>query len=164
MESLSPLRKIVSGGQTGVDRAALDVALHLEIEHGGWCPKGRRSEDGAIPAVYQLRETVERDYSIRTERNVIDSDGTLILFESEVTGGTLLTLKQAQKHCRPFLCIDLKQFDDSSVTPPDILNWLQDKNIAVLNVAGPRESTHPGIGQAVESFLLAALKPNFGHA
>ena len=100
------LTKIVSGAQTGVDRAALDAAIFLNIPHGGWCPRGRRAEDGAIPAVYQLKETTERNYAVRTEKNVVDSDGTLILFLKQISGGTELTEKLTKKHRRPLLCVD----------------------------------------------------------
>lgn len=85
------VRRIVSGGQTGVDRAALDVAMQLSIEHGGWCPRGRLAEDGTIPSRYDLRETRSAKYHVRTERNVVDSDATLILYRKSLTGGTLLT-------------------------------------------------------------------------
>jgi hypothetical protein len=157
MSSANPLQKIVSGAQTGVDRAALDAAIFLEIPHGGWCPKGRRAEDGVIPDRYELKETTSRDYSVRTEQNVIDSDGTMILFRDEMSGGTLLTLKLAQKHHRPFLCIDLDEFaQKEDLVPSSILNWIADQNIGVLNVAGPRESSSPGIGKMVEAFLVSA--------
>ena len=92
------LSEIVSGGQTGVDRAALDVALSLQIPHGGWCPKGRRAEDGPIDSKYLLKETDEEKYEVRTEKNVIDSDGTLIFSKGLLTGGTLLTLEMARLH------------------------------------------------------------------
>lgn len=151
---MNVLSKIVSGGQTGVDRAALDVAIYLEIPHGGWCPQGRRSEDGTIPLEYALRETKERDYSVRTERNVIDSDGTLILYQAKLTGGTELTFRLTKKHRRPCLCVDLAAVDES---PPSLCHWIATHNIGVLNVAGPRESTTDGIGQRAESFLVNAL-------
>jgi hypothetical protein len=149
------LRKIVSGGQTGVDRAALDVAIYLELEHGGWCPAGRRAEDGRIPTEYHLQETVQRDYSIRTERNVVESDGTLILYRQKTAGGTELTRKLALKHRRPHLCIDLAQSADSGLA--SLNRWLFDHNIQILNVAGPRESSSPGIGRQTEAFLVQAL-------
>ena len=156
--SSSPLNKIISGGQTGVDRAALDVAIFLDVAHGGWCPKHRRAEDGKIPDIYQLKETSARDYSVRTEKNVIESDGTLILFRHELSGGTLLTLKLAQKHHRPHLCIDLEDFEASTgLSPADINNWICDHNIGVLNVAGPRESSSPGITKMAEAFLVKAM-------
>ena len=101
--------KIISGGQTGVDRAALDVAVELEIPHGGWCPKGRLAEDGRIPDSYKLRETTSREYAVRTEQNVLDSDGTLILYRESISGGTELTLRLAEKHRRKGLGRQLLQ-------------------------------------------------------
>ena len=101
------IEKVVSGGQTGVDRAALDVAIYLDIPHGGWCPRGRRAEDGRIPETYQLRETSSRDYASRTEQNILDSDATLILYAKKLSGGSGLTLRLAQQHRRPVLCVDL---------------------------------------------------------
>lgn len=150
------LRKIVSGGQTGVDRAALDVAAFLEIEHGGWCPAGRRAEDGRIPACYRLKQTESRDYAVRTEQNVIDSDGTLILYWRKMSGGTDLTRKMAHRHRRPCLSIDLTKVD--SKVYGELCRWLQENNIAVLNVAGPRESSSPGITQTATGFLIKALE------
>ncbi|MFT7630593.1 MAG: hypothetical protein ACI87E_001600 [Mariniblastus sp.] len=155
--------KIVSGGQTGVDRAALDVAMYLGIPHGGWCPAGRRSESGAIPAVYQLSETEKRDYSVRTEKNVIDSDGTLILFYKRLSGGTELTRRLASKHKRPCLQIDLAERVPDEFAPKSeiddqrceaLLKWTGQLNIQVLNVAGPRASSQTGIGQMAEAFLV----------
>ncbi len=152
----SLLEKIVSGGQTGVDRAALDVAIFLEIEHGGWCPHGRRAEDGRIPARYRLKQTRARDYSVRTEKNVVESDGTLILFHRGMTGGTELTRKLTLKHRRPVLCIDLATATDVQET--QIVQWIDKHHLKVLNVAGPRESTCAGIAKLAERFLVTALR------
>ncbi len=141
------IEKIVSGGQTGVDRAALDVALELGIPCGGWCPKGRRAEDGVIPDRYPLQETSSTSYPVRTERNVKDSDGTLILTVGPVTGGTARTVKTAQKSKKPYLEIDLSETGD----PEAVRVWSKANQIKTLNVAGPRESEAPGIhGRAVE--------------
>lgn len=148
------IRKIVSGGQTGVDRAALDVAIFLGIEHGGWCPAGRIAEDGPIPEVYRLTETALADYAERTERNVIDSDGTLILFWKAIRGGSLLTERMAHKHRRPCMAVDLSL--SPSVT--DVQYWLETAGIAVLNVAGPRESSAPELTPLAEHFLLRLLE------
>lgn len=149
------IQKIVSGGQTGVDRAALDVAIFLEIEHGGWCPLGRRAEDGRIPAVYRLKQTRSKQYSARTEQNVVDSDGTCILYRQQTTGGTELTRKLAIKHNRPLICIDLNVAEEKELE--ELNSWLKNHGIKVLNIAGPRESTCPGIMNQTERFLLKAF-------
>ncbi len=150
--------KIISGGQTGVDRAALDVAIYLGIEHGGWCPAGRRSESGKIPAVYQLTETAKRGYQIRTEQNVVQSDGTLILYHKEMSGGTALTWRLAERHRRPCIRFDLATDEpERSLQYREFVEWVKQKNIGVLNVAGPRESSCEGIGRLAESFLIVGL-------
>lgn len=152
--------KIVSGGQTGVDRAALDVALTLGIPHGGWCPKGRRAEDGRIPDKYLLQESESRDYSVRTEQNVIDSDATLILFRAKVTGGTRLTQHLASKHVKPQMRIDLQQADSPEqleLATYSLADWLAEQQTAVLNIAGPRESSNQGIHHQAMDFLMAVL-------
>ena len=128
------IKKIISGGQTGVDRAALDVALELGIPCGGWCPKGRLAEDGPIDLRYPLQEVGSTSYSVRTERNVMEADGTLILTEGPLTGGTALTLTLAQKNGEPHLVIDLSKDQDIA----EIMSWVTSNEIEVLNVAGPR--------------------------
>ena len=145
--------RIVSGGQTGVDRGALDAAIALGIEHGGWCPRGRLAEDGPIPARYRLRETDSPDYPARTEQNVIDSDATLILCRGRPSGGTELTLRLAQRHGRPHLVLDL----DQSPQPEQLRRWLQQHRVKVVNVAGPRESQSPGIAAQASQFVLKAF-------
>ncbi len=148
--------KIVSGGQTGVDRAALDFAIRHGFEHGGWCPLGRRAEDGVIPPVYQLRETDSPDYDERTERNVLDSDATLIVArEKELSGGTAFTKARAEQHDRPVLVICETDGVARGVTA--LLQFLKRNKVRVLNVAGPRESQAPGMGKFVERLLQAAL-------
>jgi hypothetical protein len=148
------VRKVVSGGQTGVDRAALDAAIYLEIEHGGWCPAGRLAEDGRIPMSYRLTETDSADYAERTERNVVDSDGTLILYLREISGGSLLTERMARKHKRPCLTIDLDQITEVA----EARRWIEENRIDVLNVAGPRESNAPELTPLAEHFLLRLLE------
>jgi hypothetical protein len=152
------VRKIVSGGQTGVDRAALDAAIFLGLEHGGWCPRGRLAEDGAIPDRYTLRETESPDYAVRTENNVRDSDATLILYRDELAGGSKLTSRLAEKHRRPWLAVDL------ALHPPveTAKDWLSAHNVQVLNIAGPRASSDPNISALAESFLLRLLDPVAG--
>lgn len=150
-ESPIAVRRIVSGGQTGVDRGALDAALQLKLPHGGWCPRGRLAEDGTIPKRYRLKETNSENYKIRTELNVVDSDGTLILYRTELTGGTELTYRFAIKHGKPFLLVDLDQNPD----PHLVRKWIESGEIRVMNVAGPRESTSAGIARAACNFVLS---------
>ena len=157
------IAKIVSGGQTGVDRAALDVAIFLEIPHGGWCPRGRRAEDGEISNVYQLTETPSANYTVRTEKNVVDSDGTLIIFRQAMTRGTGLTASFARRHNRPCLTIDVTPMEDAddedwiNTTVEEIHSWLASENVLVLNVAGPRASTSAGIANQAHTLLLNTL-------
>jgi len=146
--------KIISGGQTGVDRAALDLALELGIPCGGWCPKGRKAEDGPIPDRYPLKETESNSYPVRTEMNVRDSDGTLILTWGRPTGGTALTVRLAKRHKKPCMVIDLKNAGNQS----SIKDWLEKKQIGILNVAGPRESKNPGISKLAYDFLVDTFK------
>jgi Circularly permutated YpsA SLOG family len=103
------LKKIISGGQTGVDQAALDVAISFGIDHGGWIPKGRRTEAGKLPDKYMLKEMPTSSYPKRTEQNVIDSDGTLIISHGRLSVGSRLTNELANKHNRPCLHIDLNK-------------------------------------------------------
>ena len=147
------LERIVSGGQTGVDRAALDVALEDGVPCGGWCPRGRRAEDGVIDARYPLEQTPAVDDAVRTEWNVRDSDGTLILTVGPLTGGTALTESFARRLGKPCWVIDLQQSAD--VGP--VADWLAAATINILNVAGPRESTQPGIYQQSVEFLRDVL-------
>ncbi len=147
------LVKIVSGGQTGVDRAALQVALELGIPCGGWCPRGRRAEDGVIPDRYPVRETRDSRYSLRTELNVRDSDGTLIVTRGPIRGGTALTLRYARSRQRPCFVANL----ELGVQPVEIAAWLNFESIAVLNVAGPRESQCPGVEAQCRELLLAVI-------
>jgi len=135
------VRRIVSGGQTGVDRAALDAAIELGIEHGGWCPRGRRAEDGPIAAKYKLIETDSIDYAVRTEKNVLDSDGTMLLYRERLQRGTLLTHQLAKRHSKPLLRIRL----DRPVSLDRVVRWISENSIHVLNVAGPRSSSQADI-------------------
>jgi hypothetical protein len=147
------LERIVSGGQTGVDRAALDVAVARGIAHGGWCPRGRRAEDGRIPERYVLREHDSPDYAARTEANVRDSDGTLVLAPGTPRNGTALTVRLAERHGRPCRVVDL----DAPPDPDDVVAWLARHRIRTLNVAGPRESTHPGVHDQAAAFVDRVL-------
>ena len=145
--------KIVSGGQTGADRAALDVALELGLPCGGWCPKRRRAEDGAIPDRYPLQETPSSDYRVRTEKNIEESDGTLVLAWGPPMGGTALTLKLSRRHHKPYFVVDLVHGGDAL----SVQEWVWTKKIRILNVAGPRESEAPGIHARAISFLKEVL-------
>lgn len=149
------LSKIVSGGQTGVDRAALDVAIKLGIPHGGWVPKGRLAEDGTIPESYRMREASTAIYSERTEKNVIDSDGTLIISRGELTGGSETTREMAIQHERPWLHIDLSQ-TPAFLSAVRIAEWLNAHRIRMLNVAGPRASKDPRIYHDALALLESA--------
>jgi len=153
------IAKIVSGGQTGVDQAALLFAIENGIDHGGWCPPGRTCEDGTIEGKFQLQETpVDRSEkasglarSLRTEWNVRDSDGTLILThnESNKDPGTLWTQQAAALYEKPVLVAD--PFKGGNYG--EVKTWLRNNEIKILNVAGPSENTCPGIGAAVSTFL-----------
>lgn len=152
------LTQVVSGGQTGVDRAGLDAAMTTGIPHGGWCPEGRRAEDGRIPARYLLKETEGKNYAIRTRLNVKDSDGTLILFEDSMSRGTELTAKNANRLGKPLCTVDIIEFleweeDRFDGELQKVCMWIQEHGISVLNVAGPRESSSPGIGGMATEFL-----------
>jgi hypothetical protein len=147
------VQKVVSGGQRGVDRAALDVAFELGLPCGGWCPQGRKAEDGPIATRYPLKETPSDDYSERTEWNVRDSDGTLVLTRDDPTEGTAFTIERAARLRKPCLVVDLS--DKPSVST--VRAWVKDSRIRVLNVAGPRESKYPGIYIHACQFLRKAL-------
>ena len=163
------LRQVVSGGQTGVDRAALDTALDLGIACCGWCPRGRRSEDGSIPDRYPLTETPSENYAVRTRWNVRDSDGTLIFTSGTPSGGTALTVSFADDAGKPWLVVDLLPIsdirDDPQATiaaisqPVDaVVEWIANHDIRVLNVAGPRESSFVGIYGICRKILDTAFR------
>jgi len=137
------IRKVISGGQTGVDRAGLDAALNAGIPIGGYCPRGRLAEDGVIPEQYPLIELESPESYYRTEKNVIESDGTLILNKGMLSEGTRLTYDFTVKYGRPSLIIQLDA--EQIIKPAHVIRWLDGQYISVLNVAGPRESKHPGI-------------------
>lgn len=152
--------RIVSGGQTGADRAALDWAIVSGVPHGGWCPRGRKAEDGVLAAKYQLRETASTDYRQRTRQNVIDSDGTLVVNLGTLYGGTLKTVQLAQSLGKPHFVLQL----DAGVRDEDVqqlLDWLRRESIAMLNVAGPRESKRPGIYALVNELLERVAKATY---
>jgi hypothetical protein len=150
------IETLISGGQTGVDRAALDVARDLTIPHAGWCPQGRRAEDGPIGSEYQLQETGQAAYTVRTEWNVRDSDATLILNLGNIEGGTAVTIRYASEYDRPCLIVDL----DNPLPVSEIRQWIARHQVSRLNIAGPRESKHPGIYQLARDFLMKLLGDN----
>jgi len=136
------IKKIISGGQTGADRAALDTAMKLGLPHSGWIPKGRLTEEGPLPAKYQLQEMPTDSYPKRTEQNVIDSDGTLIISHEALTGGSAYTRKMAMKHGRPWYHVDLNKIPTFHAGML-IEDWVSKNGIETLNVAGPRASKDP---------------------
>jgi hypothetical protein len=145
------LRKIISGGQTGVDRAGLDAAMEAGIPIGGFCPKGRLAEDGTIPEIYPLEELESQESHCRTEKNVMDSDGTLILNKGDMTHGTKLTLDFTIRHCKPSLIV---QLDEAPLDPVHVTRWIKGQYISTLNIAGPRESkSSEGIYKDAYSYL-----------
>jgi hypothetical protein len=146
------IKKIISGGQTGADRAAFDFARKYFKPHGGWIPKGRITEDGPLPRKYQLREMPTASYSARTEQNVIDSDGTVIFSRGKPTGGTDYTRSMVLKHRKQLLHVDLniRTFYDAAHL---LLSWIDLQHIKILNVAGPRASKDPAIYNDVFKIL-----------
>lgn len=153
------VEKIISGGQTGVDRAALDVAIEQGIACGGWCPAGRRSVDGIIPDKYPLTETGSREYGVRTRWNVRDSDATLILNAGALEGGTELTMESADRQNKPCLLV---RMEDAGALQ-QIIVWLSHVQPAVLNIAGPREERRPG-AYALAVALLRGVTVELGNA
>jgi len=152
------IEKIISGGQTGAERAALDVAIAYGISHGGWIPKGRKTETGRLPDKYKLRELSSINYPKKTELNVIDSEGTLILSHGKLTGMSALTAELATKHRKPCLHIDLNEITEYKAVEI-IKSWIKTRGIKILNVAGPMASKEPHIYDATERVLKSVLYP-----
>jgi len=144
------LAKVVSGGQTGVDRAALDAAREAGLPVGGWCPLGRRAEDGPIDPAYPLSETPDPGYEQRTEWNVREADATLILNWGPLEGGTALTVDFLASAGRSYLLIQLDEDPD----PERVRQWLREGGFETLNVAGPRASKAPRIYEAAHKLLM----------
>ncbi|HEV8441171.1 MAG TPA: putative molybdenum carrier protein [Methylomirabilota bacterium] len=150
------LTKIVSGGQTGADRAALDWAIARGLDHGGWCPKGRKAEDGTIDPRYRLTETPSDVYVQRTEWNVRDSDGTVILSLGDtLTGGSRRTAELAELLGKP--CLHLSRSANAEDAGARLRRFVQEHSVRVLNVAGPRASTEPAIALFVTRTLSQAF-------
>ena len=147
------LEKVISGGQTGVDRAALDVALELQLPCGGRCPRGRRAEDGPIPDRYPLEETESAAYIERTRLNLADADATLVLTFGRIDRGTRATIRIAADLGKPCRTLDL-----GGPPEPDVVtDWLAETGARIVNVAGPRESRAPGIYAAAAAYLRTLL-------
>lgn len=149
---------IISGGQTGADQAALDAAITLGIPHGGWLPKGRKTEAGPLPLRYQLRELGSSRYRERTEKNILSACGTLIFSFGPLAGGSALTEALAIRHGRPFLHIDFELIEKKQAAEV-VEQWVSSMALKVINVAGPRASSEPRIYQAVYSLLTGIRWP-----
>ena len=148
---------IVSGGQTGVDQGALAAALDRGVSCGGWCPEGRRSEAGMIPARYPVRELIGSGYSERTRQNVVDSDGTAIIFNALLEGGTRQTAEYCEQERKPHVLIDAATLSRAEAV--DVLrSFIRDNDIEVLNVAGPRGSKWPDAHAYTHALLTELLK------
>ena len=150
------LRKIISGGQTGADQAALDAAIKYNFPHGGWITKGRKTEDGRLPDNYKLEEMPTESYPKRTEQNIIDSKGTVIISHGKLTGGSKLTQGLANKHNRPCLHIDLNE-TPAFIASSKINTWIIEHNIEILNVAGSRASKDPKIYEIVKYIIEGVI-------
>ena len=149
--------KIISGGQTGADRAALDWAIANNIPYGGWCPKGRLAEDGVIDVKYNLQETPKAEYIQRTEWNVRDSDATVIFsIAPTLTGGSLATADLASAHQKP--CLHLSAAQSTTENARNFREFMMEHKIGALNVAGPRISGEPGVGRLVTDIFNAACE------
>lgn len=164
------IAKVISGGQTGADCGGLDAAIAMKIPHGGWCPKGRKAEDGVIPSKYRLKEIASSFYQERTKKNVLDSDATIVFCFGKASGGSNLTFEYAMQYKKPILVIDLEK---NEIHSGKIRNWLEKRVAArlladtekdltlpvkiTLNVAGSRESEAPGIQEKVKEIVLLVL-------
>jgi hypothetical protein len=150
------IKKLISGGQTGADRAAFDVAIKLNIPHGGWCPRGRLAEDGIIESSYELTETPRAEPVQRTEWNVRDSDGTVIFSISpKLGGGSAWTEAFARQYRKPSLHLSRKR--DGEKAKEMLARFLVENKIQILNVAGSRHSEEPDVGDFVSQTLQATL-------
>lgn len=151
------ITKIISSGQTGADLAALDVALANNIPHGGWIPKGRLTENGPLDEKYQLQETETDHSSARTEKNILESNGTLILSHGPLTGGAALSSKLAQKLCKPLLHLDMHEVSMNYAVRL-LKIWLQGSGVQVLNVTSCRASKDPKIYDVTVALLTKVLQ------
>ena len=149
--------KVISGGQTGVDQAGLDAAIALNIEHGGSCPRNRRSERGPIPPKYEMQELATFSYVDRTKQNIIDSDGTLIITEGDLNGGTLMTKEFCVQLGKPLWVVDMKSASAEDLVQNFITFVTFEPATLILNVAGPRETKLPGIHDRAFEFMHKAF-------
>ena len=154
--------KIISGGQTGVDRGALDAALAFEVECGGWCPAERLAEDGTIPEHYPVVELPNAEYAERTARNVADSDGTLIISSGEPIGGTRETIDRCVELDKPHLIIDHAKIPTNEIVEL-VLGFVGDHHVRLLNVAGPRASQWPEGHKIAEQIVSTVSRRLSGH-
>lgn len=157
------LKKIVSGGQTGVDRGALDAALESGFPCGGWCPQGRMAEDGAIDDRYPLAELAGAGYRERTRQNVLDSDGTVVICFGQLSGGTLETVRLCERLGKPVLVCDAAKQSPDAIAA-DVWSFTETENIAQLNIAGPRESGHSGARESAAKVVSALIRIGTEHA
>lgn len=149
--------KIISGGQTGADRAALDVAIELGMDYGGAVPRGRMAEDGPIAPKYdKMTELNDPDYDVRTKKNVLDADATIVFTYKTIGSGSVLTVELAEEAQKPYLHIDLSKRTDLEAIE-EIREWLKSVHPGILNIAGSRESTSKGIYFRVLNILKAVL-------
>ena len=151
--------KIVSGAQTGVDRAALDAALESHAEVGGWCPEGRLSEDGTIPEMYPVTELPNSGYRQRTKQNVIDSEGTVIIYFGYPTGGTEQTISFCIKERKPYVLIDAEEFSIERASRK-ISKFVSEYSVSIMNVAGPRASGEPRAYEYARKVIKNVLQSN----
>ena len=152
-----PLEKIISGGQTGVDRGALDAALAADFPCGGWCPEGREAEDGSISDRYPVTVLPGAGYLERTRPNVVDSDGTLVIYFGEISGGTLETVECCDQFKKPVTVLDGSAIDPATAATK-AADFVRSNAIRTLNVAGPRESGYPGARAYAEQVVGRLLQ------
>lgn len=145
--------KIISGGQTGADRAGLDAGMEAGLPIGGYVPRGRLSEDGQVPDKYPMTETRSKDYKSRTKLNILESDGTLVINIGPLKTGTALTARIAHELNKPLMIVQL----DQGFQIIAVIKWLNENQIKTLNIAGPRESKIPGIYEQAKQFLNQIL-------
>ncbi len=148
------LEQIISGGQTGVDRSALDIAINHNVPCGGWCPAGRAADDGPIDSKYPLRETNEMDHTVRTGYNVKESDASILIFRGTLQGGTAYAVEMARHLHKPVRAIDL----DNPPGADEIAEWIASNDIRTLHIGGQRESSSPGIYQQAYDYLDQCLR------